>query len=134
MRSPPHTAGKRSNNLSFNDFLINILKKLCKRLIVNKSLNRRKFLGLAGMGLTASIFPHISKGLSKDRKPNFIIIFCNGIGYADIGYFGAKGYETTNVSNKYPDVIKHLQTLAEKAREDFGDKFTNRKGKGLREL
>lgn len=32
------------------------------------------------------------------EKPNFIIIFCDDMGYADIGPFGAKGYETPNLN------------------------------------
>ena len=30
-------------------------------------------------------------------KPNFVVIFCDDMGYADIGPFGAKGYETPNL-------------------------------------
>ena len=40
--------------------------------------------------------------------------------------------ETTNVADKHPDVVKRLQTLGEKAREDLGDRLTKRKGKGVR--
>ncbi|MEJ6731618.1 MAG: sulfatase [Opitutaceae bacterium] len=31
-------------------------------------------------------------------KPNFIVIFCDDMGYADIGPFGAKGYQTPNLN------------------------------------
>jgi arylsulfatase A len=34
---------------------------------------------------------------AQDR-PNFIIIFCDDMGYADIGPFGAEGYETPNLN------------------------------------
>ena len=44
---------------------------------------------------------------------------------ADIG-------ETTNVADQHPEVVERLQSLAEKAREDLGDKLTNRKGKNVR--
>ena len=43
------------------------------------------------------------------------------------------GGETTNVAEKFPDVVKRLETLAEKARDDMGDSLTNRIGKGSRE-
>ncbi|MDB4473834.1 sulfatase [Opitutaceae bacterium] len=36
-------------------------------------------------------------GFAQD-KPNFIVIFCDDMGYADIGPFGAKGYETPNLN------------------------------------
>ena len=41
--------------------------------------------------------------------------------------------EATNVAEKHPDVVKRLQALAEKCREDLGDSLTNRKGSGVRE-
>lgn len=34
---------------------------------------------------------------TKNQKPNIIIIFCDDMGYADIGSFGAKGYSTPNL-------------------------------------
>jgi arylsulfatase A len=40
--------------------------------------------------------------------------------------------ETTNVAGRHPDVVKRLQALADKAREDLGDSATGRKGKGVR--
>jgi len=40
--------------------------------------------------------------------------------------------ETTNVADKHPEVVKRLQILGEKAREDLGDSLTKRKGKGVR--
>ena len=38
-----------------------------------------------------------SKLLSTQEKPNVIIIFCDDMGYADIGPFGGEGYETPNL-------------------------------------
>ncbi len=35
--------------------------------------------------------------LWAEDKPNIIIIFCDDMGYADIGPFGAEGYETPNL-------------------------------------
>jgi arylsulfatase A-like enzyme len=40
--------------------------------------------------------------------------------------------ETTNVLEKHPDVVKRLQALADKAREDLGDVATRQRGKGIR--
>jgi len=34
---------------------------------------------------------------AKDRLPNFVIIFIDDMGYADIGPFGAEGYETPHL-------------------------------------
>ena len=44
---------------------------------------------------------------------------------ADIG-------ETKNVVSQNPDVVKRMQAVAEKAREELGDSLTGRKGKGNR--
>jgi arylsulfatase len=41
--------------------------------------------------------------------------------------------ETTDVSAKHPDIVKQLETEAEKAREDLGDKLTKRTASGSRE-
>jgi arylsulfatase A-like enzyme len=40
--------------------------------------------------------------------------------------------ETTNVADQHPDVVAELQRLAEIAREDLGDRLTERKGEGIR--
>jgi arylsulfatase A len=41
--------------------------------------------------------------------------------------------ETRDVAGKHPDVVKRLEALAEKAREDLGDSATGRKGRNVRE-
>jgi len=46
---------------------------------------------------------------SSAKTPNIVVIFCDDLGYSDVGCFGAKGYETP-----------HLDKLAEE-----GIKFTN---------
>ena len=40
--------------------------------------------------------------------------------------------ETTDVAASHPDVVKDLQTLAEKARQELGDALTGRVGRGVR--
>jgi len=41
--------------------------------------------------------------------------------------------ETTDLAALHPDIVKQLQSLAEKMRADLGDLLTNREGKGVRE-
>jgi arylsulfatase len=41
--------------------------------------------------------------------------------------------EAANVAEKHPEIVKRLETFAEKTREDLGDALTDRKGKGVRE-
>src|SRR6516165_11186357 len=75
-------------------------------------------------------FPHSYRGLTG--KP--------GMDGKAAGYTDAKidmalfdlekdAGEMTNVADKHPDVVKQLQALAEKARDDLGDTATKREGK-----
>lgn len=41
-----------------------------------------------------------------ERPPNFIVIFCDDMGYADIGPFGAKGYKTPNLDRMAKEGMK----------------------------
>ncbi len=41
--------------------------------------------------------------------------------------------ETADVADRHPEVVKHLEAEAEKAREELGDALTHRIGKGVRE-
>ncbi|SVC18020.1 uncharacterized protein METZ01_LOCUS270874, partial [marine metagenome] len=34
---------------------------------------------------------------SEERPPNFVVIFCDDLGYADLGCFGAKKIKTPNI-------------------------------------
>ncbi|MHC4740368.1 MAG: sulfatase-like hydrolase/transferase [Planctomycetota bacterium] len=68
-----------------------------------KQINRRNFL--KAIGLTAASFavpgcsnasrPEAKSG--KNRSPNFIVIFCDDLGYGDIGCFGSKKHRTPNI-------------------------------------
>ena len=40
--------------------------------------------------------------------------------------------EQHDVADQHPDVVRRLQALAEKARDDLGDRLTKRKGKNRR--
>ena len=40
------------------------------------------------------------------RPPNFVVIFCDDMGYADIGPFGAKGYKTPNLDRMASEGMK----------------------------
>ena len=47
------------------------------------SFSRRRFLQTAGMALTALSLPTLAA-----RKPNVLVIFCDDLGYGDLGAFG----------------------------------------------
>jgi arylsulfatase A-like enzyme len=47
-----------------------------------------------------------SSSLAADRPPNFVMIYCDDLGYADIGPFGAKGYSTPNLDRMAAEGMK----------------------------
>jgi len=47
-----------------------------------------------------------SSSLAADRPPNFVLIYCDDLGYADIGPFGAKGYATPNLDRMAAEGMK----------------------------
>src|SRR5207237_7892157 len=47
-----------------------------------------------------------TSGFAADRPPNFVIIYCDDLGYADIGPFGAKGYQTPNLDRMAAEGMK----------------------------
>ncbi len=51
---------------------------------------------------------------AADRLPNFVLIFCDDLGYADIGPFGAQGYATPNLDRMASEGMKltDFQTAA----------------------
>ncbi|OHB63786.1 MAG: arylsulfatase [Planctomycetes bacterium RBG_13_62_9] len=66
-------------------------------------LDRREFLKTIGLTAAAAALPacanapRASAEAGKGRPPNFVIVFIDDMGYADVGCFGAEGYETPNI-------------------------------------
>src|SRR5262245_13749067 len=48
-------------------------------------------------GFVASVAGFAQNGESARRSPNFVIIYADDLGYADVGSFGASGYKTPNI-------------------------------------
>ncbi|MBL9122782.1 MAG: sulfatase [Planctomycetaceae bacterium] len=47
-----------------------------------------------------------SAGAAEDRPPNIVLIFCDDLGYGDIGAFGAQGYRTPHLDRLAADGVK----------------------------
>src|SRR6476646_1370933 len=47
--------------------------------------------------LIAAAAPAASPAPASARPPNVVLIFCDDLGYADVGCYGAKGYTTPNI-------------------------------------
>ncbi len=56
--------------------------------------------------LFSFVFAHQSALAVSNALPNFIVIFCDDMGYADIGPFGAEGYETPHLDRMAREGMK----------------------------
>jgi arylsulfatase A-like enzyme len=67
---------------------------------MNEQINRRNFLRLAGAtaaGVALSGCMGAGSASGAASKPNFIIIFCDDIGYGDLGCFGSTKHRTPKI-------------------------------------
>ncbi|MHC4354012.1 MAG: sulfatase family protein [Planctomycetota bacterium] len=61
-------------------------------------MNRRGFLRLAGATAAGVVLSDFAQGARRAaNKPNFIIIFCDDMGYGDLGCFGSTKHRTPNI-------------------------------------
>jgi uncharacterized sulfatase len=67
---------------------------------MDENLSRRDFLGLTGTSIAAAMLPNLPAWGDTGKKPNFIVIFADDLGYGDIGGFGLKKspFETPNLN------------------------------------
>ena len=56
-------------------------------------MNSLRLIGLCGLLFLVLA----ASGFAAERPPNIVLVFCDDLGYADIGPFGAKGYQTPNL-------------------------------------
>ena len=73
-------------------------------------MNRREFIKALGLGVATLTVPGCAKPTT--RKPNFVIIFTDDQGYADVGCFGAEGFETPNLDRMAAEGAKFTDFYA----------------------
>ncbi len=69
---------------------------------MNPTIARRDLLKSLGLGTAALLMPgcghHVGLRQSTESKlPNFVVIFTDDQGYADVGCYGAQGFQTPNL-------------------------------------
>jgi len=82
---------------------------------MDKNLNRRDFLKAAGLAAAALAMPGCGCAFERNSsvdKPNVIVVFCDDVGYADVGVFGAKGYKTPNLDRMAAQGVKFTDFYA----------------------
>ncbi len=52
------------------------------------TLSRREFMGLLAGAAAGLAMPHMAYGLGSTRKPNFVYILCDDLGYGDLACYG----------------------------------------------
>ena len=67
--------------------------------------SRRQFLRAMGGSVLALTLLSCTKK-SGQRKPNFIIIFCDDLGYGDLGCYGSKKHRTPNIDKMAAEGVK----------------------------
>jgi len=78
---------------------------------MNHPFKRRDFLKTLGQSAVALSFASFTrckraKDEAQERLPNFVVIFTDDQGYADVGCFGAKGFETPNIDRMAEEGIR----------------------------
>ncbi len=60
-------------------------------------MTRRRFLKALGVGAAVLSLSNMTSAFAASKKPNFIIIFCDDLGYGDLGTFGHPTIRTPNL-------------------------------------
>ena len=85
---------------------------------MHAKLNRREFLNAIGLTAVVAAVPGCGRSLrgvsadNESRLPNFVIVFIDDMGYADVGCFGAQGYETPNIDRLAAEGVRFTDFYA----------------------
>lgn len=81
-------------------------------------MNRREFLKGIGLMAAAAALPGCGRSLrsastdGESRLPNFVVVFIDDMGYADVGCFGAEGYKTPNIDRLADEGVRFTDFYA----------------------
>jgi len=84
----------------------------------SQQATRREFLGALGTGaaaLAGGACFSAGRRMRTARPPNIVLIFMDDMGYADIGCFGARGYETPRIDGLAAEGLKFTDFYASQA-------------------
>jgi arylsulfatase A-like enzyme len=86
---------------------------------MDKSLNRRDFLKLMGLSAMPLVVPGCMAerqrrivNLQTHRKPNFVFILIDDLGWADVGCYGSSFYETPNIDKLAKEGMRFTSAYA----------------------
>jgi arylsulfatase A len=64
--------------------------------------------------LVGAVFPAAAPG-DEASRPNLVLIFCDDLGYGDLGCYGARGYETPNLDRMAREGVRFTDFYASTA-------------------
>lgn len=83
------------------------------------SIARRGFLKSLGWGAAALLTPGCARIATRrgaaDRPPNFVVIFTDDQGYADVGCYGAQGFQTPHLDRMAAEGMRFTDFYAAQA-------------------
>ena len=61
---------------------------------------------IVSLAVLAAVAANSASATGAARPPNVVVIFCDDLGYGDVGVFGAKGFTTPNLDGMARDGVK----------------------------
>lgn len=62
-----------------------------------KTIQRRDFMKLTGLGLSSLALAPLAPGRETKRPPNFVFVLVDDLGWTDLGCYGSSFYDTPNL-------------------------------------
>ena len=61
------------------------------------------------------IFAGAASGVESETPPNVVVVFCDDLGYSDVGSFGAKGFATPHLDRMAAEGIRFTRFYSAQA-------------------